>query len=903
MKFTYDRNQDFQITAINSVVNLFNGQPPKKDLPLSIGSLGTIGNNLNLEQDRILLNRDNIQNENKIPLSIKTDDFDFSIEMETGTGKTYTYFRTIYELNIKYGWTKFIIIVPSVAIKEGVLKTYQNTREHFDNIYSGLVANCYEYDSKRPNQVRTFGRDVNINIMIMTLHSFNKDTNVIKQKDLDGFESSPITYLQQTNPILILDEPQNMESELSIRSIKELNPMITLRYSGTHKNYYNLLYRLSPYESYQRGLVKQIEVESFQKKYDFNQPHIKVIDIGKDKNKNKPFFAKIECHIIKDGEIYTNIKTLRQGEKLERITRNNIYKGYELSNINTQTNEIEFTNLKTFSLGQEENNSKNDIQKLQIARTIKLHLDKQKEFNEKGLNIKVLSLFFIDRVNNYIDEGWIKNEFEKKFDEIKKSYDHFKNKNSKDVHSGYFAKKTTKDGNETYKDELKNNQTDRDLEKQVYNLIMKDKERLLSFDEDVSFIFSHSTLREGWDNPNVFQITTLNETVSDIKKRQEVGRGLRLCVETNGDNLERVFDRKINKLSVLSNESYEEFVSKLQTEYENELFSSDGFIKPLDGSKKRELIKVKQEVINSKEFKDLWKRISKKTRYKINFDSNELVKKCVDQINTLSIDKITYRIDQYSIQMSENKGVSGELIDYDPTRSVEYIGKLPNLVQELIIETNLTKQTICKILEGIENDLLEDFIDNPRDFIFKVSQSINNQKKLLLIDGIEYQEQKGDNGEILYYDQSLFEDLKDVAESTILDLDSFEGISDIESKKQKTPYDSIVYDSSNEKDFVEKFITDPRVKLFFKLPSKFKIPTPIGNYNPDWGYILEEKDMISGNIKKIMYFVGESKTSTDQMDLRGSEFHKIQYCKKHFDVIAKDSEDTQYRHLGHPSEI
>ena len=867
MKFKYDRNQDFQITAINSVVNLFNGQPPKKDLPLSLGNLGTIGNNLNLEKDRILLNRDNIQNENKIPLSIKTDDFDFSIEMETGTGKTYTYFRTIYELNIKYGWTKFIIIVPSIAIKEGVLKTYQNTREHFDNIYSGLVANCYEYDSKRPNQVRTFGRDININIMIMTLHSFNKDTNVIKQKDLDGFESSPITYLQQTNPILILDEPQNMESELSIKSIKELNPMITLRYSGTHKNYYNLLYRLSPYESYQRGLVKQIEVESFQKKHDFNQPHIKVIDIGKDKNKNKPFFTKIECHITKDDEIYTDIKTLRHGDKLERITRNNIYKGYELSNINTQINQIEFANLKTFSLGQEENNSKNDLQKLQIARTITLHLDKQKEFNEKGLNIKVLSLFFIDRVNNYIDEGWTKNV------------------------------------NEIYKDELKNNQTDRDLEKQVYNLIMKDKERLLSFDEDVSFIFSHSTLREGWDNPNVFQITTLNETVSDIKKRQEIGRGLRLCVETKGNSFERVFDRKINKLSVLSNESYEEFVSKLQTEYENELFSSDGFIKPTDGSKKRKVIKVKKEVINSKEFKDLWKRISKKTRYKINFDTNELVKKCVDQINTLSFDKITYRIDQYSIQMSEKKGVSGELIDYDPTRSVEYVGKLPNLAQELIKETNLTKKTICKILEGIENDLLEDFIDNPRDFIFKVSQSINNQKKLLLIDGIEYQEQTGDSGEILCYDQSLFEDLKDVAESTILDLDSFEGISDIDSKKQKTPYDSIIYDSSNEKDFVEKFITDPRVKLFFKLPSKFKIPTPIGSYNPDWGYILEEKDMISGKIKKTMYFVGESKTSKDQMDLRGSEFHKIQYSKKHFDVIAKDSEDTQYKHLAHPGEI
>ncbi len=339
--------------------------------------------------------------------------------------------------------------------------------------------------------------------------------------------------------------------------------MVTLRYSGTHKNYYNLLYRLSPYESYQRGLVKQIEVESFQKKYDFNEPYINVVEIGKDKNKNKPFFCKIECHTVKDNEIFTDIKTLRQGDKLERITRNEIYKGYELTNINTQTGHIEFANLKTFSLGQGNDDSKKDIQKLQIARTIRLHLDKQEEFN--------------------------------RFNEIKGNYEHFKNKNSDEVHSGYFAKKTTKDGNNTYKDELKNNQTDRELEKQVYNLIMKDKEKLLSFEENVSFIFSHSTLREGWDNPNVFQITTLNETVSDIKKRQEIGRGLRLCVESKGDSLERVFDRKINKLSVLSNESYEEFVSKLQTEYENELFANDGFIKPLDGSKKRKLIKVKKE--------------------------------------------------------------------------------------------------------------------------------------------------------------------------------------------------------------------------------------------------------------------------------------------------------------------
>ena len=237
MRFKYDSNQDFQIKAINSVISLFNGQPSSNDIP---NNLGTIGNRINLENNRILLNRDVIQKENNIPLSLKTDDLDFSIEMETGTGKTYTYFRTIFELNIKYGWTKFIIIVPSVAIKEGVLKTYQDTRDHFDTLYSGLVSNCYEYDSKRPNQIRTFGRDVNINIMVMTLHSFNKDTNVIKQKDLDGFESSPITYIQQTNPVLILDEPQNMESELSKKSIRDLNPMVTLRYSGTHRDYYNL---------------------------------------------------------------------------------------------------------------------------------------------------------------------------------------------------------------------------------------------------------------------------------------------------------------------------------------------------------------------------------------------------------------------------------------------------------------------------------------------------------------------------------------------------------------------------------------------------------------------------------------------------------------------------------------
>ena len=903
MRFKYDNNQDFQIKAINSVINLFNGQPPSNDLLDNLRSLGITGNKINLENNRILLNRDVIQKENKIPTSLKTDDLDFSIEMETGTGKTYTYFRTIFELNIKYGWTKFIIIVPSVAIKEGVLKTYQDTRDHFDNLYSGLVSNCYEYDSKRLNQIRTFGRDININIMVMTLHSFNKDTNVIKQKDLDGFESSPITYIQQTNPVLILDEPQNMESELSKKSIRDLNPMVTLRYSATHKNYYNLLYRLSPYESYQRGLVKQIEVLPIQKTYDFNEPYINVVDIGKDKNKNKPFFCKIECHIVKDGEIFLEIKTLRQGDKLQRITRNEIYKGYELTNINTQTNHIEFANLKTFSLGQGNNNSKKDIQKLQIARAISLHLDKQEEFNQKGLNIKVLSLFFIDKVKNYIDGGWIQKEFEKSFNEIKGNYEHFKNKSANEVHSGYFAKKTTKDGKNTYKDELKNNQTDRELEKQVYNLIMKDKEKLLSFDENVSFIFSHSTLREGWDNPNVFQITTLNETVSDMKKRQEIGRGLRLCVESKGDSLERVFDRKINKLSVISNESYKEFVSKLQTEYENELFANDGVIKPLDGSKKRKLIKVKKEVIDSKEFKDLWKRIAKKTRYRINFDSERLIQKCIENINTLTIDKITYKIDQYSIEMSERKGISGELLKSDPTRKVDYVGKLPNVVEELVKETNLTKRTICKILEGIEKDLIEDFTSNPRDFIFKVSQSINNQKTLLLIDGIEYHEQKGDDGKILYYDQSLFEDIKDVAESTVLDLDTFEDITDLETKKQKTPYDSIVFDSSNEKDFIEEFLQNPNVKLFFKLPSKFQIPTPIGNYNPDWGYILEEEDMISKEIKKTMYFVGESKTSKDQMDLRGSEFHKIQYSKKHFDVISGDDKNTQYKHLAHPREI
>ncbi|GIT98517.1 DEAD/DEAH box helicase family protein [Sulfurovum sp. TSL1] len=892
MKFKFDGNQEFQLIPIRSVVRLFEGQPKKQDLPLLMGEYGVFGNNLNITTERVFENLQQIQEENNIPFELRNDSLDFSIEMETGTGKTYTYLRTVFELNVKYGWTKFIIIVPSISIKEGVLKSYQITKDHFEELYSSVVSSCYEYDSRKPNQVKSFGRDTHINIMVMTLHSFNKETNVIKQNDLDGFEDTPISYIQKARPVVILDEPQNMESDLSKKSIAELNPLFTLRYSGTHKNYYNLLYRLSPYESYQRGLVKKIEVVSMKEKFNFNKPHIRVIEIGKDNNKNKPFYANIEC-FVKDrsGEVSVDIITIRQGDRLERKTKNSIYEGYRLMNIMTSTKQIEFENHQVFSQGEDNDASKKEIQKLQIEKTIRLHFDKQQEFIDRGLDIKVLSLFFIDRVDNYVNDGWIKEEFEKLFDEIKLEYEHFKMKDKSKVHNGYFSKKVNKKSGEiTYKDELGNNKTDREIEKDVYNLIMRDKEKLLSFEEETCFIFSHSALKEGWDNPNVFQISTLNETVSDIKKRQEIGRGLRLSVNSDGS---RVFDKKINVLSVVSNESYEEFVSRLQTEYENEFFKGEKKITPDNGNNKRPLVKLKKDVLDSKEFKELWERISTRTRYKIEFDSDELIDNCIDTINdTVEINEIVYQIDTFEITMSESSGVGANTPDSGIINTSGYTGDLPNLIEELKKETNLTTISIKKILEGLDDYLLEDFIRNPQDFIYQVSKVINNEKREFLLSGIEYEELKDENGAILYYDQSLFADLTKVPENKIVDI-----VSD------KSVYDSIVVDSDNERDFTKHFVDNPNIKLFVKLPSKFHIPTPIGNYNPDWGYIKEEKNPMTGKLERTLYFVGETKTSQDELDLRAREWFKIKCAEHHFEHTLRAAPDAEYKVLTKTSQV
>jgi restriction endonuclease len=643
MKFQFDSNQEFQLIPIKSVKRLFEGQPKKKDLPLLIGEYGTFGNELIIDKDRVFNNLQEIQKENNIPFELRNDSFDFSIEMETGTGKTYTYFRTIFELNVEYGWSKFIIIVPSISIKEGVLKTYEMTKEHFENLYSGIRSNCYEYDSKKPNQIKSFGRDTNINIMVMTLHSFNKDTNVIKQTGLDGFEDTPISHIQKTKPIVILDEPQNMESEKSKLSISELSPLFTLRYSGTHKNYYNLLYRLSPYESYQNGLVKKIEVISMKEKFNFNKPHIKVVEIGKDNNKNKPFFTKIECFVKKDGETFMDIITLRQGE------------------------------------------------------------------------------------------------------------------------------------------------------------------------------------------------------------------------------------RKIT---------------------------------PDDGNKKRPLIKLKNDILDSPEFKELWKRISTKTRYKIQFDSNELIESCIEHINDeVSINEIVYQVDTFDITMNEKTGISGDTKESGIINTSGYMGDLPNLVEELKKETNLTNNTIKSILNGIDEYLIEDFLLNPQDFIYQVSKVINNQKTKLLLDGIEYEELKNEDGEIIYYDQSLFTDFVKTPENKIVDIDKIEDLEDIEDKKKKSLYDSIVIDSDNERNFTEEFVKNPNIKLFVKLPNKFYIPTPIGNYNPDWGYIKEEKNPMSGKLERTLYFVGETKTSKDDFDLRPRETFKIKCSEKHFSHTLRDTPDTDYKVLSKVSEI
>ena len=603
MKLKFDATLDYQQEAIAAVRDVFQGQTPKQSLftvaditneqmTLGFGSesqqlpLGQgIGNRLMLDGEDLLNNIRAVQLRHGLPQStaLPNHKLNLDIEMETGTGKTYVYLRTLLELNKAYGFTKFIIVVPSVAIKEGVQKTIEITREHFRGLYSNVNYDAFVYDGKHIEKIRDFATSDDIQIMVMTINSFQNDLNLINRYNDKKFgESKPIDLVRETKPIVVIDEPQStISTDAQVEAVESLNPLCTIRYSATPIRVENKLYRLNAVDSFAKKLVKGIEVESFATQDDHNEAYLLLKSVN---NKKSPITARVEMDVQnKRGVVQRKAVTVKQGDDLyEKSGGRDVYEGYIVKDIYCgEGNEyMDFTSCSDIlRLGKPIGTIHDDEMKRQQMRaTIEEHLNKELELNPKG--IKVLSLFFIDRVANYREydaEGnAVKGKYAKWFEEIyqdvirrPKYHDLWHRLHNEDdeaelVHDGYFsADKGKKNEPGHWKDTSGSTAAD----DSTYNLIMKDKERLLSFDCKIRFIFSHSALREGWDNPNVFQICTLNETKSTIKKRQEIGRGLRLCVNQTG---ERQYDANLNILTVMANESYEEFASNLQKEYEED---------------------------------------------------------------------------------------------------------------------------------------------------------------------------------------------------------------------------------------------------------------------------------------------------------------------------------------------
>jgi len=837
LRLKFDPKLDFQIDAINSVVDLFKGQTKRTfDYTFQI-----IPNILDLPREKILENLQEVQSRNGLPLSTIDDlkePYNFTIEMETGTGKTYVYLRTILELNQKYGFKKFIIVVPSVAIKEGVLKTLDITKEHFKQLYDNLPYTYFPYKSDNLVMVRMFGQDTNLQIMVITRDAFNKDINIIHNIH-DKMGDKPIEIIKKTNPIVILDEPQKMGGEATLWGIEQLNPLFVLRYSATHRDIYNLVYRLTPFDAYNLGLVKKIEVLSITEEGD---PSSKKIILERIESTSSGLKANVKVFVNTNNGIKFKTITIKHGDNLEKKTNNSYYSGFIVNEINKGAGYILFSNgLKIYE--GKSSVEEDEIIRLMVRETIREHLEKKKKLNPKG--IKVLSLFFLNRVDDYrLGDGIVRKIFEEEFiGLIQNGFKEFSKLDIKKVHSGYFSKM----------------KKDKSIEEDesAYDLIMKDKERLLSLKEPVEFIFSHSALREGWDNPNVFNICTLAYSSSEIKKRQEIGRGLRLPVDQNGN---RIQDREINLLTVITNESYRDYLEKLQTEYIEEAGVE---APPVEERKQRVQIKRKNEVIQGELFKNLWERVSPKAKYIVNIDVDKFIEQCIQEINKIEIKELGISIKKVRVDEIKSESIKEEFIR-ELTEKIQ-VTKVSNLISYIEKETNLTRNTIFKILEGSDNlDLL--FL-NPQRYAEKVVEVIKENKRRFEVDSIKYIDLEE------RYDVGLLREEVTTYGKYVL-------------KVQKSIYDGIIKESKIEEEFAKALDNDSRIKLFIKLPDWYIIETPAGNYTPDWAIVVEKVQ--NGVTSEKIYFVVETKGTNNIYELRPDEVIKIKSAKNRFELI-KDS--------------
>ena len=977
MKLHFEPNLDFQLQAIEAVADLFRGQETNRTeftvshsaldgahLPGMESDLG-IGNRLTLLDDELRDNLTDIQIRNGLRPSTDLSSGDFTVEMETGTGKTYVYLRTVFELNRRFGFTKFVIVVPSVAIKEGVYKTLQITEDHFRSLYANTPFEYFLYDSSKLGQVRNFATSPNIQIMVVTVGAINKKdvNNLYKDSEKTGGEK-PIDLIRATRPIVIVDEPQSVDGGLEGRgkeALGAMNPLCTLRYSATHVDKHHMVFRLDAVDAYDRKLVKQIEVASMTVDGAHNKPYVRLVAVN---NKKGVITAKIELDVQGPTGVRRTEKTVQDGDDLEQVSGRVLYRDVRIGEIRNGKSDP-LVELKVpggeewLRPGQAIGDVDADaVKRLMIRRTIKEHLDKEKRL--APLKIKVLSLFFIDEVANYrsydTDGNPVKGKyalmFEEEYRRLAKHPDYqvlFKEvdieSDAAEVHNGYFS--IDKKG--TWSDTADNNQSNRDNAERAYNLIMKEKERLLSFDTKLKFIFSHSALREGWDNPNVFQICALREIGTERERRQTIGRGLRLCVNQSG---ERVRGFEINTLTVVANESYEDFADKLQKEIEEEtgirfgiveehqfagVSATDdkGVTKPLgfEGSQaiwkhlktagyvdakgkvqdelrkalkegklnlpekfapqlpqiaeilkrlagrleiknadERVPIKTRQAVLESESFRALWERIKHKTTYRVEFDNEKLIRDCATAISEgPAIAKTRVHIRKADIAIGKAGVEATEKGSAQPITLDETDIELPDLLTDLQDKTQLTRRSIVRILK--DSGRLDDFKRNPQDFIELVADAINRTKRLALVDGIKYQRL----GDEHYYAQELFqtEELMGYLRQSL--------------EVTKGVFERVIYDSAGiEKGFAEELEKNEAVKVYAKLPAWFKVPTPLGSYNPDWAVLLEKDGA------ERLYFVVETKGSLFKDDLRDKEGAKIHCGKQHFKAIAVDANPARY---------
>ena len=923
-----------------------------------------VGNRLTLLDDELLENLKAIQLRNGLRPSSSLASGDFTVEMETGTGKTYVYLRTVFELNKRYGFTKFVIVVPSVAIKEGVYKTLQITADHYRSLYAGVPFDYFLYDSGKLGQVRNFATSQHIQIMVITVGAINKQdvNNLYKDSEKTGGEK-PIDLIRSTRPILIVDEPQSVDGGLEGRgkeALDKMNPLCTLRYSATHVDKHHQVYRLDAVDAYEQKLVKQIEVASAGVEGGHNKAYVRLVSVS---NKANRIRAVIELDVQRGTSVSRESITVQADDDLEQLANRPLYAGYRVDDIGCRKGDeyLQLSNQEEpLRIGKAIGGVDEDAVKRQmIRRTIEEHLDK--ELRLRPLGIKVLSLFFIDVVEHYrkYDSNGVaakgkyaemfeaeykaaaaKPKFRSLFQEI--DLDH----EAAEVHDGYFS--IDKKGK--WLDTEEGNQANRDNAERAYNLIMKEKEKLLGFETKLKFIFSHSALREGWDNPNVFQICALREMGTERERRQTIGRGLRLCVNQGGER-QRGFD--LNTLTVVATESYEDFAFNLQKEIEADtgirfgivekhqfaaivVKDANGDSKPLGMEKsealwtylkdagmldangkvqdalrtalkektltlpeefasqkgdvsellkklaggltvknadERKQIKTRQAVLQSAEFKALWDRIKHKTTYRVMFDNEALIVSCIQAIKDLPT-VVKTRLQWRKADLAIGKGGvdAMETVTSAPIVLEEQDIELPDLLTELQDRTQLTRKSLVRILT--ESERLDDFKKNPQQFVDLVADAVNRAKRRTLVDGIKYQR----IGDDAYYAQELFKQeeltgyLKNMLPAT------------------KAVYEYVVYDSGGvEKGFAEDLEKNEAVKVYAKLPGWFRVPTPLGTYNPDWAVLVE----VDG--KEQLYFVVETKGSLFAEDLRDKENAKILCGKAHFKALAVGESPALYR--------